>query len=411
VIPEFRRRFNEHWTPELYDEFLRGINGASGAEAGFRCSETPVFMPPDLLETMVRYGRELYGQLASNAQYRAASEAAIPTRFRVPNEAAHPLFMQADFGLVRLEDGSLAPRLVEIQGFPSVYAFQAALADEYQRVYRLNEITGTELTPFLGGLDRRGFERLLGQAILGDHEPEQVVLLEIEPYTQKTLADFLLTQKMLGIKIACISEVKKQGRKLYFEGVEIKRIYNRVIVDELIRKKIQTGFQLTDDLDVEWAGHPNWFFRLSKYSLPWFRHVSAPETWFLNEIQELPGDLENYVLKPLYSFAGLGVKIGPTREEIDAILEAQRRDFILQRKMDFVATVDTPSGWTKVETRIMYIWDGEMKPVSLVIRTGRGKMMGVDFNKRLDWVGASAGFTPVLDSKRARHQEDPTVRK
>ncbi|MBV9760138.1 MAG: hypothetical protein JO340_06210 [Acidobacteriaceae bacterium] len=395
MIPELRRQFNRHWRPELYADFLRGINSVSGAEVGFRCSETPVFMPPELVDKMARYGRELYAQLAVNERYRAASEAAIPAEFRVPNEAEHPLFVQADFGLVRLEDGSLAPKLVEIQGFPSVYAFQAALADEYQRVYRLNEITGTELTPFLDGLDRRGFESLLRQAILGGHAPEQVALLEIEPYTQKTLADFLLTQKMLGVQVACISEVKRRGRKLYFKDREIRRIYNRVIVDELIRKNIPMDFRLADDLDVEWAGHPNWFFRLSKFSLPWFRHVSVPETWFLSDVEEIPGDLENYVLKPLYSFAGLGVVIGPTREEIDAIPEGQRSEFILQRKVDFVATVETPSGWTKVETRIMYIWDGELKPVTMVIRTGRGKMMGVDFNKKLDWVGASAGFTPV----------------
>lgn len=395
MITELRSRFNQHWTPKFYAEFLRGINDKSGTQVGFRCSETPVFLPSELIEKMVRYGRELYGQLASNAEYRAASESAIPAQFKVPNEAVHPLFVQADFGLVRLADGSLEPKLVEIQGFPSVYAFQAALAEEYQRVYRLNEITGVELTAFLGGLNRASFQDLLKQAILAGHAPDEVVLLEIEPFAQKTLADFLLTRKMLGIKIACISEVKKQGRKLYFEGVEIKRIYNRVIVDELIRKNLQADFQLTEDLDVEWAGHPNWFFRLSKFSLPWFRHVSVPETWFLSDVKELPADLDNYVLKPLYSFAGLGVKIGPTRQEIEAIPEWQRGEFILQRKMDFVATVDTPSGMTKVETRIMYIWDGELKPALTVIRTGRGKMMGVDFNKNLDWIGASAGFTPV----------------
>jgi hypothetical protein len=395
VIPELRRRFNRHWTPDLYAEFLRRIDETSGTRIGFRCSETPVFLPPDLLAKMVRYGRELYDQLAHNADYRAASEATIPARFKVPNESEHPLFVQADFGLVRSLDGTLEPKLVEIQGFPSVYAFQAALADEYQGVYELDSTVGMELTPFLGGLTFETFTDELRRAICGMHAPEDVALLEIEPYAQKTLADFLLTQKLLGIKIACITEVKKRGRKLYFDGAEIKRIYNRVIVDELIRRNIQADFELSDDLDVEWAGHPNWFFRLSKFSLPWFRHPSVPETWFLSDVKQLPADLSNYVLKPLYSFAGLGVKIGPSREEIEAIPENQRSDFILQRKMDFVATVDTPSGRTKVETRIMYIWDGELKPITTVIRTGRGKMMGVDFNKDLDWVGASAGFTAV----------------
>jgi hypothetical protein len=300
--------------------------------------------------------------------------------------------VQADFGLVRQPDGTLEPKLVEIQGFPSVYAFQSALAETYQQVYRLNEIVQTELTPYLGGLDKQSYTDLLRRAILGGHAPEEVILLEIAPFEQKTLADFLLTRNMLGIQIACITEVKKRGSKLYFNGVEVKRIYNRVIVDELIRRNIRAEFQLSDDLDVEWAGHPNWFFRLSKFSLPWFRHVSVPETWFLSDLKRLPDDLDNYVLKPLYSFAGLGVSIGPTREEIEAIPAAQRSEFILQRKMDFVATVDTPSGMTKLEIRIMYVWDRDLMPVITIIRTGRGKMMGVDFNKDLDWVGASAGF-------------------
>jgi hypothetical protein len=99
-------------------------------------------------------------------------------------------------------------------------------------------------------------------------------------------------------------------------------------------------------------------------------------------------------LKPLYSFAGIGVKIGPTVEELHAIPANERANYILQRRMNFAATIETPSGMTKAEIRIMYIHDGnELKPVTTIVRTGRGKMMGVDFNKNLDWVGASAGFT------------------
>jgi hypothetical protein len=392
VVPELRQRFNELWTAELYAEFLRRIEANAGTHVDFRCNETPVFLPKPLLDKMVRYGRELYEQLAANREYRDASEAALPPQFRVPNETEHPLFVQADFGLVR-ENGNLEPKLVEIQGFPSVYGFQLAFANEYDRVYRLREKVDSHLTAFLDGLNERAYTELLKRAVLNGHAPEQVVLLEIEPYEQKTLPDFLVTKKLLGIKIACITEVRKQGRKLIVDGIPVKRIYNRVIVDELIRKNIRSNFQLSDDLDVEWAGHPNWFFRLSKFSLPWFRHVSVPETRFLSDIDTLPDNLDDYVLKPLYSFAGLGVKIAPAKEEIEAIPQNQRANFILQRKMDFVPTIDTPAGMTKAEVRIMYIHDrGELKPVTTVIRTGRGKMMGVDFNKDLDWVGASAGF-------------------
>ena len=342
---------------------------------------------------MVRYGRELYEQLAANPDYRKASDGAIPTEFNVPNEPEHPLFVQADFGLIREADGTLEPKLVEIQGFPSIYALQTAIAEEYQRTYRLSETVGAPLCHFLDGHTQQSFVDLFGRAVLNGHAPQEVVLLEIDPYGQKTVGDFLVTQRLLGIKIASITDVQKEGRTLLFEGVPIKRIYNRVIADELVRKNIQPAFEFTDDLDVEWAGHPNWFFRLSKFSLPYLQHPSVPPTHFLSDVQKLPDDLNNYVLKPLYSFAGLGVKIGPTEEEIESIPQDERHNFILQQKMNFVPTVDTPSGPTKVEIRIMYIHDGvELKPVTTVIRTGRGKMMGVDFNKNLDWIGASAGF-------------------
>jgi len=392
VIPELRRRFNAQWSAAQYAEFLRRIDEATGSHVGFRCSETPVFLPRPLLDKMVRYGQELYRQLASNPEYRAASDAAIPAQFRAPNEPAHPLFVQADFGLVCEPDGTLEPKLVEIQGFPSIYGFQAALAEEYQRVYRLNETVDKRLTAYLGGLDQEGYIELLRRIILNGHDPEEVVLLEIDPYAQKTLPDFLVTRKALGIKIACVTKVNRRGRKLYLDGVEIKRIYNRVIVDELVRKGVKPDFAFTDDLDVEWAGHPNWFFRLSKFSLPWFSHACVPETRFLSDATDLLGSLDQYVLKPLYSFAGLGVTIGPTKDEIAAIPESQRANYVLQRKMEFVPTIDTPGGMTKAEIRIMYIWDGELKPVTTVIRTGRGKMMGVDFNKDLEWIGATAGF-------------------
>ena len=399
MLPELRRRFNEQWRPELYAEFLRRIDDVAGTHVDFRCSETPIFFPKPLLEKMSRYGQELYQQLAHNGEYRKASDAAIPARFRVPNEAEHPLFVQADFGLVREPDGTIEPKLVEIQGFPSLYAFQPALAEVYRRVYGLDQ----NLRTFLCGLDEKAYAKLLRHAILGGHAPENVILLEIDPYEQKTLADFLLTRKLLGIRIASITDIKKKGRKLYFEGIEVKRIYNRAIVDELLRKNVQADFEFTDDLDVEWAGHPNWFFRLSKFSLPWLRHVCVPETRFLSDVKKLPDDLQDYVLKPLYSFAGLGVQISPSRDEIRAIPESEKSNFILQRKMDFVPTVETPSGMTKLETRIMYIWDGELKPVTTIIRTGRGKMMGVDFNKDLDWVGASAGFYPPEWAENSDH--------
>ncbi len=389
MIPELRKVFNQRWTPAKYMEFLSLLKHDAAGPMEFRCNETPLFLPNDLLDKMVRYGQELYAQLAADSSYSERADAAIPAQFKAPNENAHPLFVQADFGLVRSQDGKIEPKLVEIQGFPSLYALQPNIARQYRRAYDIHD----HLTTFLSGLRETGYAALLKKAIVGDQDPSEVALLEIDPYSQKTLPDFLLTARQFGVRIVDITHVKKEGRKLFIDGVPIKRIYNRVIVDELLRRDVKAGFAFSDDLDVEWAGHPNWFFKLSKFSLPFFKHECVPECWFLSDLKKLPDTFQDYVLKPLYSFAGLGVKINPSKEEVAAIPEDQRSQYLIQRKMDFVPTLETPHGPTKVEIRIMYIWDGEqLKAVTTLLRTGRGKMMGVDFNKGQEWVGASAGF-------------------
>ena len=202
----------------------------------------------------------------------------------------------------------------------------------------------------------------------------------------KTRPDFLLTEKMLGIQTVCITKIRKSGRELFYEQygkrVRIERIYNRTIVDELERKGVKPPFDFRDDLDVEWAGHPNWYFLISKFSIP----------WFLDQLPEIPADLENFVLKPLFSFAGLGVVIAPSRADIDAIPAAKRGEYILQERMNFTPVIDTPYGETKVELRIMYVWLDELLPVLTIVRMGRGSMMGVDQNKGMQWVGSSAAL-------------------
>jgi hypothetical protein len=378
MIPEFRHDFNRRWTPELYQKFLDELDRRSGTHVKFRNSETPCFFPHELLEKMARYGAEMLAQLLGNPDYLARAGAAIPAQYRVPNEVPHPLFIQADFGI----DQDLAPKLVEIQGFPSLYAFQPVLSQTYRDIYNLD--------PRLRSEFREDYWDLLQRAIVGNHSPENVVLLEIDPMEQKTLADFNLTEKTLGVRTVNLRDVVKRGNKLYDGGTPIHRIYNRAIVDELERKNVHAAFDWRDDLDVEWAGHPNWYFKLSKFSIPFLKHPAAPKTWFLSQVDSLPTDLDNYVLKPLYSFAGLGVVIGPTLEEVKA---ADKENYILQERVRFRPVIETPEGMTQAEVRIMYVWlDQEPIALTTIIRTGRGKMMGVDHNRNLEWVGASAGF-------------------
>ena len=324
MIPSYRQAFNAAFTPEKCERLRRELTARCGMEVPFALCETPCFFPAPLVERMGEDGKALIRQLVDNPEYRTRSEASIPAPFRVPNEAAHPMFVQVDFGLVRDAAGELQPKLVELQAFPSLYAYQPVLGQAYIDVFGLDP----KLRYFLSGLDSASYQRLLQDAIVAGHDPANVVLMEVHPEEQKTRPDFLLTEKLLGIRTVCITKIHKEGRRLFYEEggtrVPIERIYNRTIVDELERKGVTLPFDFRDELDVEWAGHPNWYFRISKYSIPYLKHASVPRTWFLDQLTEVPADLENFVLKPLYSFAGLGVVIAPKRADIDAIPAAKR---------------------------------------------------------------------------------------
>ena len=391
MVPSLRQSFNVNYTPEKFQALQRRMAEACGMPVPFRLCETPCFFPKALLEQMARYGKELIQQL-NGLEYRKASFQSIPPEWNVPHEAPHPMFIQVDFGLVKDEAGRLQPKLVELQGFPSLYAYQAMLSQVYMEVFGLD----ANLKYLLGGLDWESYKTLLRQAIVGDHDPQNVILMEVDPLHQKTLPDFVLTERLLGIKTVAITDIKKVGRYLFYENdgkrFPIQRIYNRAIVDELVRKNLKLPFQLHDDLEVEWAGHPNWYFRMSKFSLPYLKHECVPKTEFLDRVEVVPKDLENYVVKPLFSFAGLGVIMNPRKEDLAAIAPNKRSEFILQQRMNFAPVIETPFGPTKAEVRIMYIWVGELLPVMTIIRMGRGMMMGVDHNKNMEWVGSSAGL-------------------
>jgi hypothetical protein len=393
MIASLRNAFNANFTPGKYQAFLKQVDQACGTRVQFRLSETPCFFPKELLDRMASDGEELIRQLVDSPEYRAKSDEAVPAEFKVPNEAAHPMFVQVDFGLVRDTSGELQPKLVELQAFPSLYAYQGPLAEAYLDAYGQRDL-GLEY--FLSGLNKNSYRELLRKAIVGEHDPENVILMEIRPQGQKTLPDFLLTEKMLGVRTVDIEDVRKDGSRLYYERdgkrIPIQRIYNRAIVDELERKGVKLNFDWRDELAVEWAGHPNWYFRISKFSIPYLKHESVPKTWFLDRLDRIPDDLENYALKPLYSFAGLGVVIAPTREDIAAIPAEKRPFYILQERLHFEPVIETPFGGTKAEVRVMYIWVDELKPVLTIVRMGRGLMMGVDQNKNMEWVGASAGL-------------------
>ncbi len=394
MISAFREAFNRNFRPERYQRFLESLEASAGTPIAFRVSETPCFFPKALLDQMAEYGNDLVLQLVNNPEYHRASDVTVPPRYNVPNESPRPMFLQVDFGLIRNAHGELEPKLVELQAFPSLYGYQPVLAKQYIESYGLPAGLGI----YLGGYNHDRYQELMREQIVGRHDPENVILLEVNPEKQKTLCDFLLTRRDLGIAIVDILRLKKRGKCLFYENgdreIPVHRIYNRCIMDELERKNIELPFDLTEPLDVEWAGHPNWYYRISKFSIPYLKHKCVPRTWLLDQNSTVPRDSENYVLKPLYSFAGLGIKFNPTQADVDAIPAEQRHHYMLQERMRFEPVIETPHGMTQAEIRIMYVWPegGEITPVLPLLRMGRGIMMGVDHNRNLEWVGGSAAL-------------------
>lgn len=387
MVPRLRDDFNRRFSVENYQKFLRELDEAAGAHVDFRVCETPVFMPAEVRLHLQQAALEL-AQQVSRPEYLRASIAAVPEAFRVPNDDNHPLFLAIDFALTQNENGQLEPRLIELQGFPSLYAYQVVLCQSFIKAYELGN-----LKYLLGDLTEAEYLRLFKEALLAGHDPENVILMEIEPEEQKTAVDFVCTERFTGVKAVCVTKIKKRGGKLYYfdkgREIPIHRIYNRVIIDEFVKKNIRIEFDFRDDLAVEWAGHPNWYFRISKFSMPYLDHPAVPRTFFLNALERYPEPLSNYVLKPLFSFAGSGVIIDVTREQLEAIPVQERSNYILQEKIAYAPLIKTPDEPAKAEIRMMFIWQEKPRLVNWLARLSKGKMMGVDFNKNKTWIGSS----------------------
>ena len=395
MIPEHRRTFNAAFSHARYQEMLADIERQLPGQMDFRVAETPVFVPAALRDKLIAAGESII-DVIDRPDFKALTDAAIPASLRVPNEDERPEFLTFDFAVCRDAQGELEPQLIEMQGFPSLYAFQSWLPGVFRQHFPIAD----SVTPFLGVPDFAAYQAHMRQVILADEPAENVILLELFPEKQKTRIDFALSKELWGIDAICLTKIQIKGRQLFYEKngelIRIKRIYNRIIFDELARHPdIKTNFALTDDLDVTWVGHPNWFFRVSKYTLPLLQGPFVPPSYYVNKLTTYPDDLSNYVLKPLFSFAGAGVQLHVTAAELDALLDKQ--NYLLQRKVVYEPVVQSPDGLVKCEIRLLYTWrPGFARPRLLtgLSRLSRGAMIGVDFNRDKDWVG---GTSPLFE--------------
>ena len=396
MVPSLRKAFNEAFTKEKYEAFLEDLHSKHPGAIEFRVAETPEFIDKAFTQKLIDACESIVDVIV-DPNFKQLTQRSIPKGENVPNENDISHMIAFDFGICINENNELEPQLIEMQGFPTLFGFQVY----YPEVVNKHFTIPANYTQYAGKYDKEKYIQDLKEVIMGDVPVENVILLEIKPHEQKTRIDFYCTQDYLGIQPVCITDLIQEENKIYYindqtkKKTQVKRIYNRIIFDDLNAQKDSLGkfVDITQDLDVRWIPHPNWFYRISKFTLPFIKHPFVPQTFFLNEIKQVPSDLENYVLKPLFSFAGQGVVIDVTKHDIEQVKEPE--NWILQRKVTYADVIETPDIPAKCEIRMMYIWkDGEPRPRAAInlSRLSKGKMIGVRYNKDKDWVGGSVAF-------------------
>ena len=392
MIPELRQQYNQEFTEEKYGAYIDDLNNVFPGHLDFRVAETPVFVPKWFTEKILDACDAIIDTITT-PDYLRKSDRAIPPQLKVPNEDARPQFIVFDFGICKNAKGELEPQLIEMQAFPTLFAWHTIMPELCRQHFEWSD----NFSPYLNGFSKEPYLNLLKKILVGDLPVENVVLLEILPHQQKTRVDFYATEKFLGIKPVCITEVIKEGKNLFYlnngKKTPMHRIYNRVIFDELLQQSEEVqakGKFFQEELNVEWVAHPNWFYRISKFSLPFIQHRFVPETKFLNELKVLPQNLEDYVIKPLFSFAGQGVIIDVTKEDIEKIKDPE--NWIIQRKVSYAQVIETPAEPAKAEIRMFYFWPPDSsRPIATnnLARLSKGKMIGVRYNKDKTWVGGT----------------------
>lgn len=395
MVPTLRKQFNETFSAEKYASFLQELDSKHPGAIEFRVAETPLFIDASFTKKILDACEAIVDVIVA-PEFSSITEKAIPINVFVPGENQHTHFIAFDFGICKNAKGELEPQLIEMQGFPTLFAYQIW----HEAITRKHFNIPQNYSSYFNGLDATSYINLLKEIIISNHAPEEVILLEILPHKQKTKIDFYCTTDYIGIPVVCLTELIQEGNNLFYERagkkIQIKRIYNRIIFDDLqqqehsIQKK---GKLLLQNLNVEWVTHPNWFYRISKFTLPFIDHPYVPKTYFLHTLQSIPTDLENYVLKPLFSFAGQGVVIDVTHADIERVKDPE--NWILQKKVNYASIIQTPNEPAKAELRIFYFWkDGALRPIATnnLARLSKGKMIGVRYNQDKEWVGGSLAY-------------------
>ena len=402
MIHFIRSLFNEAFTDALYTKYLSEINKPFPNSLDFRVAETPIFIDQKFTAQLLELGNYV-NEVIMGEEFKLITQPALVDQLVIPNEPDFPACIVMDFAVAKNDENEIVPALIELQGFPSLFAFELLQDEAIKNTYDIPH----GFTPYLNSYTKDKYITHLERVIKGNpvtNQKKHTVLLEILPHQQKTRIDFYCTNEYLNIPIVCITEIFNKGNKLFYkrDGIQfqIDRIYNRIVMDELKKqtKSIQEkGNIFQTELAIEWVTHPNHFFRISKFLMPYLTHPYIPKTQFVHQLTSIPTNLDEYILKPLFSFAGQGVIIDIQKGDIEKITNPEK--WILQEKVHYSECIETPTGPAKAEIRLFYFWDEtQHKYVATMnlARLSKGKMIGVDYNKTATWVGGSLAYFEQL---------------
>lgn len=388
---KIRAAFNNQFTEEKYKSYLNEFEIIGNHSLDFRIAETPIFIPKEFREKMLDTCEYII-DFIKDTNFKSITDNSIPSKYKIPNEEDFPSVLVIDFAVCNNKQNVPEPQLIEMQGFPSLYGFQI-INDEITRNYAQ---VPDNYKSYLNGYQKDSYISLLKEIIVAETNKENVILLDVFPNKQKTRIDFYCIEKLLGIKTVCVTEIKSNGTELFYlrdgEKIIIKKIFNRIVFEELEKYNLANIIDFNLEYDVEWINHPNWFNRISKYTMPFLDHPNIPVTYFLQDIKQ-PIKLNEFVLKPLFSFAGMGVIINPSQEDIDLIDDPG--NWILQKKVEYAPIVETLEDPAKAEIRLFYFWKKTWeRPIAIhnLARLSKGEMIGTRYNEGKKWVGGTIAY-------------------
>lgn len=392
MLKDIRIAFNQAFTDERYQRYLDYINQHYPNSVGFRIAETPLFFSKEFKESITLAGEAICHQLIQPALLKQLCKG-IPAGFNIDAYNTLPNCILLDFAIT--ENGREPDySLVELQAFPSLFAYEIIQNNALLQSYSIPN----GFSAFLNDYDEKSYLSLLSQLIKGDN-PNETILLELDPEIQKTCIDFYCTRDYLNIPIVNIRDIYfKEGKWYYLSGGKestFKRIYNRIVFDEIKENEaiVETYIQLANDSQLTWFTHPIHFFMYSKYALPYITHPKIPKTVFLDQVNIQKTDFTRKVIKPLFSFAGKGVMIEPTQESVQSI--TNKAQWICQEKIHYVQGILTPKDPAKAELRIFFLKDPKtnvFKAVFNLARLSKQALINTAQNSNDTWVGGSMAF-------------------